>query len=85
MRSRSFDLVGIVVQTDNVASSESRDLPGGLADTTADIEDSHRLIDLDPMGEIVLVASESLQQRFTDTESTKVERLRPGFFVEVCG
>jgi hypothetical protein len=52
---RSLDLVGIVVQTNDVAAGESRNLPGRLANTTADIEDSHRLIDLNPMGKIMLV------------------------------
>ena len=52
----SLDLVGIVVQTNDVAAGESRDLPGRLANTTANIEDSHGLIDLNPMGKIMLVA-----------------------------
>ena len=73
MRSSPFDLIGIVVQADDTASSEDRNLSGWLADTTPNIKDSHRLIDLDSMGEIVFVASEGLEQRFSDSKTAQVE------------
>ena len=85
MRSCSLDLIGIIVQTDNAASGEDRNLPGRLADTTPNIKDSHRLVDLDSMSEIMFMASESLEQSFPSPETTQVERLSPSFLVEVCG
>lgn len=61
MCSCPLDLVGIVVQTNDITSSECRNLPGRFANTTSNIENSHRLIDLDSMSKVVLVARESLE------------------------
>jgi hypothetical protein len=83
MSSGSLHLIGIVVQTNHIATRESRNLPGGFADTTANVKNSHSLIDLDSMGKVVLVARESLEQSLTDSKTTQVERLGPAFFVEV--
>jgi len=65
----SFDLVGVVVQTDDVAAGESCDFSRGFANTTAYVEDGHRLIDLDTMGEVVLMAGESLEESLADAEA----------------
>lgn len=85
MRSRSFNLIRVVVQSHNIAPCEHRNLSSRLANTTANIKNSHRLTDLDPMGKVVFMASKSLEQSLADAKATEVERLRPGFFVEVGG
>lgn len=83
MRCGPLDLIRIVVQTHDIATRESRNLPCWLADTTPNIENSHRIIDIDSVRKVVLMASESLQQRFARRKAAKMERLRPAFFVEV--
>jgi len=85
MRSRPFHLISIVVQADDIATRESRYLSGRFANTTANIKDSHRLIDPDAMGKIMLVTRKSLEKSFTHAKTTQVERLGPAFFVEVSG
>ena len=85
MRSRPFDLIGIVIQADDIASSESCNLSRRFANTTANVKHSHRLIDLDPMGKVVFMARESLEQSLANAKSAEVERLCPGLFVEVGG
>lgn len=85
MCSRSLDLISIVVQPNNIATSERRDLSGRLTNTTANVKHSHRLIDLDPMGKVVFMARESLEQSLANAKSAEVERLCPGLFVEVGG
>ena len=83
MRSCPLDLVSIVVQSDDITSSERRDLSSRFANTTSNIKNSHRLIDLDPMGKVVFMARESLEQSLANAEAAQVERLRPTFFIEV--
>ena len=61
MCSCSLDLIGVVVQTDDITSRKRCDFSGGFANTTANVEDSHRLIDLNSMSEVVFMARESLQ------------------------
>jgi hypothetical protein len=85
MRRRPLYLVGIVVQTNDITTRESRYLSGRFANTTANIKHSHRLIDPNAMGKIMLVTRKSLEKRFAHTKTTQVERLGPAFFVEVGG
>lgn len=81
MRSRSFDLVSIVVQPDDIAASESCNLSSRFANTTADVKNSHCLIDLNAMSKIVFMARECLEQSLANAKATQMERLRPCLFV----
>lgn len=73
MCSRSFDLVGIIVQAHDIASSECCNLPGRFANTTSDVKNSHRLVNVDSVSKIMFVACKSLKKRLSDGESAKME------------
>jgi hypothetical protein len=83
MCSCPFDLVGIIVQAYDIASSECCNLSGRFANTTSDVENSHSFVDVDSMSKIMLVARKSLEKRLSDSESAKMERLCPSFFVQI--
>ena len=82
--SRTLNLVVIVVQPSNVCASELCDFAGWPSNTTANVEDFVSVFDTDLRGEIVLMASNSLVERFTVGEATEVERLAPAVLVEIC-
>lgn len=83
MCSGSLDLVRIIVQTDDIAPSESRNFSGRLAHTATDIKHSHRVIDVDPVSKVVLMARKCLKKGFPRRESTEMERLCPALFVQI--
>jgi hypothetical protein len=85
MCSRSLDLISIVVQPNDVATGERCDLSGGLANTTSNVKDRHRLIDLNSMRKVMLMARKSLEQSLSNAEAAEMKRLRPCLFVEVGG
>ena len=85
MRRRPLHLIGIVIQPDDLAARENRHLARGFPHSAADVEDFHRSVYPDAVGEVVLVAGKGLQERFPRGETAEVEGLRPGFFVEVGG
>lgn len=53
---RTFDLVVVVIQSDNIGASELDDLACWTADTTADIEYPHVLLDSHDVSKVVLMA-----------------------------
>lgn len=69
----TLDLVIIVVEASDVASGELSDLAGRSADTAANIENLHSLLDANAVGQIVLVASDSLVERLALGEAAEVE------------
>jgi hypothetical protein len=83
MRRRPLHLIRIVIQPDNFTARERRYLACRLPDSAADIKDRHGGVDADPVGEVVFVAGQRLQEGFSRGEAAEVEGLRPGFFVEV--
>jgi hypothetical protein len=66
-----------------VCSSEFCDLAGWSSNTTANIEDFVSIFDTDLRGEIVLMASNGLVERFTVGETAEVEGLAPAVLVEI--
>ena len=73
MRSSPFHLVCIVVQANHVASRKGRDLSSRFTNTTTNIKNCHGLVDVDSVGQIMLVASKSLKQRLANSESAEVK------------
>ena len=67
-----------------MCASELCDFAGWSSNTTANIEDIVSIFDTNPRGEIVLVASNGLVERFTVGETAEVEGLAPAIFVEIC-
>jgi hypothetical protein len=67
-----------------VCTCEFCDLAGWSSNTTANIEDFVSILNTDLRGKIVLMASNSLVERFTVGEATEVERLAPAVLVEIC-
>jgi hypothetical protein len=66
-----------------VCSGEFCDLAGWSSNTTANIEDFVSIFDTDLRGEIVLMASNGLVERFTVGETAEVEGLAPAVLVEI--
>ena len=85
MRRRPLHLILIVVQSNHFTARESRDLSRWLAHSTSNIQDRHGGVHTDPVSEVVFVARQRLEKRFAGGETTEVEGLGPGFFVEVGG
>jgi hypothetical protein len=79
------NLVRIVIHPDHLAAGEASDLPGRPANTAPDIEHLHVLFDAKFMGQEVLVSCQGLQERLGDGKAAEMERLAPGFLVEVRG
>jgi len=77
------DLEGVVVHADDVHIREARNLPGGAADATADVEDAHPGTKGHLRGEVVLVASEGRHERLALVEAREMERLAPAVLIEV--
>jgi hypothetical protein len=68
-----LDLVCIVVESDDVAASECCDFSCRLANAAADVQYGHRIGDVDSVSKVMLVAGQSLQERFGGSETAEVE------------
>src|SRR5690606_22604665 len=79
---RTFNLVVVVVESDDIDASEAGHLAGRTSDTASNIEDIHVLFKAHLEGKVVLVASNGLVEILTLVESTKVKRLSPSVLVE---
>ena len=79
----ALDLVVVVVQTDDVGVSELDDLARGATDTTADIQDPHAGLDVDLVGEVVLMAGNGLVEGLALGEAAEMERGAPAVLVEI--
>ncbi len=67
-----------------MCTGEFCDLAGWSPNTTANIEDFVSILDPDLRGEIVLMTSNGLVERFTIGEAAEVEGLAPAVLVEIC-
>jgi hypothetical protein len=65
----TFDLVVVVVETDNVAAGELDHLSCGPTDTATDIQHSHAFLNADLVCEIVFVAGNGLSEWLPVRES----------------
>lgn len=79
----ALNLVVVVVEAGNVATGELCDFASRAADTAANIEDLHAGLDIDAVGEVVLMTSNGLVERLAVGEAAEVERLAPAIFVEI--
>lgn len=79
----ALDLVVVVVQASDMRTSEFGNLPRRSSNTASDIQDSVSLLDANLCSQVVLVARNGLEERFTVRESAEVERLSPAVFIEV--
>lgn len=79
----TVDLVVVVVQSNNVDTGESSDLPSGTTNTTADIENGHAVPETHHMCQVVLMAGDSLVKGLAFVEAAEVERLAPTILIEV--
>lgn len=81
----TINLVVIVVQAGDVGTGELGDLAGRTADTAADIEDLHSLLDANAVGKIVLVTGDGLLERLAMGKAAEMERLSPSVLVQISG
>ena len=79
----TLNLVVVVVEAGNVGASELGNLTGRAADTAADVENLHALLDADAVGEVVLVSGNGLVEGLAGRETAEVEGLSPSVFVQV--
>ncbi len=79
----AVNLVIIVVQAGDMAAGELGNLAGRAADTAANIEHSHTLLDANAVGEVVLVTGNGLVEWLAGRKAAEVERLAPAVLVEV--
>lgn len=82
---RPLNLVVVVVEANDVGASELDNLPSGTSNTTSDIQNAHALLDVDHVGEIVLVTGNGLTERLVICEAAEVEALAPAILVQVGG
>lgn len=81
----SVDLVVVVVETGDVASGELCNLTGWAANTAANIEHLHALLDANAVGQVVLVAGNGLVEGLAGGEAAEVEGLAPAVLVQIGG
>lgn len=79
----ALNLVIVVVQSGDVRASELGDLSGWSTNTASDIKNLHVLLDTDLVGEVMLVAGNSLVEWLVGGEAAEVEGLSPSVLVEV--
>lgn len=79
----AVDLVVVVVEAGDMRVGELGNLPGGAANTAADVKNLHALLDADLHGQVVLVARNGLVERLADRVAAEVEALAPAILVEV--
>lgn len=79
----ALDLVVVVVQTGDVGTSEFGNFTSRATNATADIKDLHATLDVDAVGEVVLMSSDGLIERFAVGEAAKVEGLSPAVLVQI--
>jgi hypothetical protein len=80
-----LNLIAVVVETHDLATSKGSNFASWATNTTANIENGHVFGDVEAMCEIMFMAGEGLKQRLVDCETTEVERLSPAFFIEISG
>ncbi len=81
----TVNLVVVVVETGDVRIGELGNLARRSADTTANVQHLHALLDADLRGKVVLVAGNGLVERLAGGESAEVEALAPSVLVDVGG
>ena len=80
---RTFNLIIVVVQTDNFGSGELCDLPGWPSNSTPNIENAHSLSHLHHVGQVVFVPCNSLIEALSIGETAEVEARSPAVFVDI--
>lgn len=68
-----INLVIVVVETSNMAPSESCDFSGRSSNTTSDIQNLVSILDTNLCSEVVFVASNGSVETFTVCESAEME------------
>jgi hypothetical protein len=79
------DLEVVIIQGNDISVREARNLSGGAANTTANVENTHPGTKGHLRGEIVLVASKGRSECLALVEAREVERLGPSVFVKLGG
>lgn len=79
----ALDLVIVVVQAGDVCAGELGDLSCWSTNTATNIENLHSVLDADLVGEVVLMASDSLEEWLVGGEAAEVEGLAPTVLVKV--
>lgn len=83
--SGSVDLVVVVVQAGDVASGELCNLTGRAANTAANVEHLHALLDANAVCQVVLVTGNGLVKGLAGGEAAEVEGLAPAVLVQIGG
>lgn len=75
--SSSLELVGIVVQTSNMSTSEMGNFTSGTTNTTTNIKNTHVLLDTNVGSQIMLMTSNGTVELFTNIVTTEMETGTP--------
>lgn len=81
----TLNLVVVVVESDNVGTSELGNLASGATDTTANIENVHSLLDANLVRQVVLMASNGLVKGLAEGKAAEMEGLAPSVLVDIGG
>ena len=81
----ALDLVVVVVQSNDVHTTELDNLASGSSHTTADIKHPHVVTESHHVRQVVLVAGNGLVEVFAERIAAKVETLTPAILVQIGG
>lgn len=80
---RTVDLVVVVVQAGDMTSGKLGNFARRATNTAPNVEHLHALFDSDRVREIVLVASNRLEEGLAVRKAAEVEGLAPSILIEV--
>lgn len=76
----SLDLIGIVIQTSNMGTSEMGDFTSGTTDTTTNIQNTHVTLDTNVGSQIMFMTSNSTVELFTNVVTAEMETATPTYY-----
>lgn len=78
------DLIGIVVDADDVGTREAGDVPHRAANSAAHVHDGFAGLQGEAQREIMLISPQRFAKGFVDQARREMERLIPAILVKIC-
>ena len=83
VRCGTLNLVVVVVESDHVNTREFDNFTGRSSHTAAHVQDTHVVLEVHLVGQVVLVAGNGLVEGLAECITAKVETLAPTVLVQV--
>lgn len=82
---RTLDLVVVVIEPNDIGAREFDNLSSGSSNTAPNIQDTHALLEIHHVCQVVFMAGNCLVERFAICKAAEVETLAPAIFVQIGG